>query len=181
MPRGYPGTGPYAGRRRQHHEIARRPGALSTAEKGLIDNVAADQLSVSSELTLERQVERLARLLRRSPAAVKAQLDRAQARLQARQVAYTDLHFEAAAIAAARGDSRPAEWALLHGRSIEPVEKKGEAFGVVVHVGAILPGLGLDVKTSYGGPQCDGSDPEEVRSSGPANLGRKSDGKQGRF
>jgi len=70
MPKGYPGTGPYAGRRRQLHEPPRRGGVLSKAEQNLIDALVADQPSDASESALARQVDRLARVLRRSPAAV---------------------------------------------------------------------------------------------------------------
>jgi hypothetical protein len=109
----------------------------------VIEALAADQPSDASEVALAHNVDRLARVLRRSPAAVKAQLERAKARLQARQVAYADLHFQAATVAAARGDSRPAEWGLIHGRSIEPVNPKDAGQQVVVQVGIALPGLGL--------------------------------------
>jgi hypothetical protein len=140
MPRGYPGTGPSAGRRRQVHEAARRAGALSKAEKNVIEALAADQPSAASEAALEQQIDRVARVLRRSPAAVKAQLDRARAKMQARAVAYADLHFQAATIAAARGDSRPAEFGLERLKVVEPIEKASGGCGMVVNV-IPLPGL----------------------------------------
>jgi hypothetical protein len=141
MPTGKPGTGPHAGRKRAAYEPPRRTGSLSRAEKNLVEALAADQKSHESSLALERQVDRLARVLRRSPAAVQAELDRAKARFQARQVAYADLHFHAAQVAAAKGDAEPAQWALVQGRSIEPVAKDTTDNRVTVVVGMCLPGL----------------------------------------
>ena len=144
MPKGYPGTGPYAGRRRQAHEPARRAGVFSKAEQNLIEALAADQPSAISETALERQVDRLARVLRRSPAAVNAQLARAKAKLQARAVSYADLHHEAARNAAARGDGRPSQWALEHLRVVDPIVDKDSGSRVTVVVGMALPGHGLE-------------------------------------
>src|SRR4030095_10556424 len=144
MPRGYPGTGPYAGRRRQTHEPPRRGGVLSKAEQNLIDAFVADQPSDVSETALARQVDRLARVLRRSPAAVTAQLARAKAKLQARALSYADLHHEAAKNAAARGDGRRSQWALEHMRVVEPIIDKDRGSRVTVVIGTALPGLGLE-------------------------------------
>ena len=48
-----------------------------------------------------------------------------------------------ARVAARKGDTRPAEWILLHTRSVEPVNKDGDIGPrVVVQVGVALPGLG---------------------------------------
>ena len=148
MPRGYPGTGPYAGRRRQTHESPRRGGGLSKAEQNLIDALVADQPSDASETALARQVDRLARVLRRSPAAVTAQLARAKAKLQARAISYADLQHEAARNAAARGDGRPSQWALEHLRVVDPIINKETGTGVTVVVGIALPGLGLEERHS---------------------------------
>ena len=90
----------------------------------MIDALVADQPSDASETALARQVDRLARVLRRSPAAVTAQLARAKAKLQARAISYADLHHEAAKNAAARGDGRPSQWALEHLRVVEPIINK---------------------------------------------------------
>jgi hypothetical protein len=79
-------------------------------------------------------------VLRRSPAAVSAQLMRAKARLQARAVSYSDPHHQAAQVAAAKGDGRPAEWALERLRVVEPIESRLNT-GIVVQVGCVLPGL----------------------------------------
>ena len=56
------------------------------AEQNVIEALAADQPSDASEVALARQVERLARVLRRSPAAVNAQLARAKREQRAKQV-----------------------------------------------------------------------------------------------
>ena len=59
------------------------------------------------------------------------------------QVRYARLHYKGAKIAAAKGDTRPAEWALIHSRAVQPVEKTVSStnVGVQVYVGALLPGL----------------------------------------
>ena len=87
-------------------------------------------------------------MLRRSPAAVTAQLARAKAKLQARAISYADLHHEAARNAAARGDGRPSQWALEHLRVVEPIINKDTGTGVTVVVGVALPGLGLEERHS---------------------------------
>ncbi len=56
------------------------------------------------------------------------------------QAKYAALHWRAAVIAAAKGDATPSQWALLHGKTVEPLEKKGDS-GVTVNVGVVLPGL----------------------------------------
>ena len=114
----------------------------------MIDALVADQPSDASETALARQVDRLARVLRRSPAAVTAQLARAKAKLQARAISYADLHHEAATNAAARGDGRPSQWALEHLRVVEPIINKDAGTGVTVVVGVALPGLGLEERHS---------------------------------
>jgi hypothetical protein len=56
-----------------------------------------------------------------------------------------ELVAHAAEIAAAKGDSRPAEFILLHSRAVEPVRQVGEgggAGGIVINVGVVLPGCG---------------------------------------
>ena len=74
MPTGYPGTGPTAGRKRDRSEPPRRRGRLSDAERGMIRALALDQPGTPSAQALDRQIDRLARVLRRSPAAVRQAL-----------------------------------------------------------------------------------------------------------
>lgn len=74
MPTGYPGTGPTAGRKRDRSEPPRRRGRMSQAERRLLRTVALDQPGSSSEAALERNIDRLARTLRRSPYAVRRAL-----------------------------------------------------------------------------------------------------------
>ena len=54
------------------------------------------------------------------------------------QAKYARLHLIAAVNAAAKGDATPAQWALLHGKTVEPLEKKGDT-GITVNVGVMLP------------------------------------------
>jgi hypothetical protein len=56
---------------------------------------------------------------------------------------YAELHKTGAEIAALKGDTRPAEWGLLHGRMIQPLKTQdGGAGRVVVNIGMVLPGCG---------------------------------------
>jgi hypothetical protein len=89
MPTGYPGAGPTAGRKRGRSDPARRRGAFSGVERSLISALARDQPGSVSQDALERQVDRLARVLRRSPAAVRKAVT--QSRYQhALDAAYAD-------------------------------------------------------------------------------------------
>ena len=65
--------GPYAGQRRQPGEPPRRMGALSDVERMVIRLLVLDQPGSDAQAYLEseKQVERLARLLRRMPATVR--------------------------------------------------------------------------------------------------------------
>lgn len=74
MPTGKPGTGPTSGRKRDRTEPPRRRGALSRTERSLIRAVALDAPGTTSAAALDRQVDRLARVLRRSPNAVRRAL-----------------------------------------------------------------------------------------------------------
>lgn len=54
-----------------------------------------------------------------------------------------ELQVAGAEIAARKGDTRPAEWLLLHTRVVEPVRTQHEGGGgVVVNIGMVLPGCG---------------------------------------
>jgi hypothetical protein len=50
---------------------------------------------------------------------------------------------KAAKVAANKGDIKPASWALLHSRAVEPVEKDGnpQTSGFTVNVGVALAGM----------------------------------------
>lgn len=54
---------------------------------------------------------------------------------------YAELHKHGAEIAAAKGDTRPAEWGLLHSRMVDPLKQQSEGGKVVVNIGMVLPGL----------------------------------------
>jgi hypothetical protein len=73
---------------------------------------------------------------------VKEEREIARRRIEMNQARYAELHMAGAEIAAAKGDTRSCEWALTHGRSIEPVKGDNGATGVVVQIGVVLPGCG---------------------------------------
>jgi hypothetical protein len=63
-------------------------------------------------------------------------------KLERDQLHYARLLRRGAEIAASKGDTEPAQWALIHGGSVKPVEKTAQTqVGVQVFVGAVLPGL----------------------------------------
>jgi hypothetical protein len=63
-------------------------------------------------------------------------------RIQRRAVEYADIHLTAAQAAASKGNAEPSQWALLHTRSVQPVETKSAGGpAVTVQIGMILPGL----------------------------------------
>lgn len=72
----------------------------------------------------------------------KARQDAAREMVQRDAVRYAKLLRQGAERAAAKGDTEPAQWALIHGGAIKPVaEKSGPNVGVQVYVGTVLPGL----------------------------------------
>lgn len=76
---------------------------------------------------------------------IKEEKAKAKELLEGNARRYAELHMDGAELAAARGDTRPAEWALLHTRTVESVKGQGEgAQGVIVQIGMILPGCGGD-------------------------------------
>lgn len=77
---------------------------------------------------------------------------------------YAQLHMAGAEVAAQRGDTRPAEWALLHTRTITPVKTDTGPAGVVVHIGVVLPGLPGAKPLELDVPAVDAEAVEEVPS-----------------
>ncbi len=66
---------------------------------------------------------------------------RAREMIERHALGYARLHFQAARVAALKGDAEPAERGLLLGRAIDPIQKESGGSGVVVNVGVVLPGL----------------------------------------
>lgn len=63
-------------------------------------------------------------------------------RISRRALEYADIHLTAAQVAASKGNADPSQWALLHTRSVQPVETKSTGGpAVTVQIGMILPGL----------------------------------------
>ncbi len=66
--------------------------------------------------------------------------------LQDRLHEYAQLHFEGASVAAAKGDTRPAEWALTHAKIegeavVEPPAKEAPDTGLKIYIGVPLAQL----------------------------------------
>lgn len=79
----------------------------------------------------------------RNLVSIKEEQEYARAVIQRNAFRYAELHVQGAEIAAARGDTRPAEWGLLHGRAVEPVKgQDNNGPSVIVQIGVVLPGMG---------------------------------------
>ena len=73
---------------------------------------------------------------------ISANVEVAREILLKNQRRYAELHMQAATVAASKGLAEPAQWALLHGRAVEPVQRDSNGPSVIVQVGvATLPGL----------------------------------------
>lgn len=92
---------------------------------------------------LEKQVKRLENEVQAAHA-VTTKLENtalvARKFLEQRQADYAALHFQGAEIAASRGDTRPAEWALTHVKvdgqaAVEPPAKQATDTGTKVFIG----------------------------------------------
>lgn len=71
----------------------------------------------------------------------------ARARFASRAAFYVEMHAEAAAMAAARGDARPAEWALERiadgdARVVDSVKQAPVQAPAAVNIGIVLGGVG---------------------------------------
>jgi uncharacterized Zn finger protein (UPF0148 family) len=73
---------------------------------------------------------------------VKEEREIARERIERNAARYAEIHVAGSEIAAAKGDTRPAEWGLLHSRAVESVKGESGATGVVVQIGVVLPGCG---------------------------------------
>lgn len=72
-------------------------------------------------------------------------IERARIALEAHTEALVQILIEAARNAAKKGDSRPAEWALLHARAFEPVLTGGHASGKGDSAGGVKVIIGVQL------------------------------------
>jgi len=134
-------------------EIATRKALCHPARKRVTDDgwCAACLIRRTNAATPQalqhKQVRHALRELHRNVEHVKELGEEAQAILEAGLPDYASLHMEAARTAAAKGDARPAEWALQNivaagNRIVKPVEKAaGPDNSVKVFVGVKVHGL----------------------------------------
>lgn len=129
--------------------VLAEPVPVDITERALVPSSLEEEPKPAVFRCVEPNCERLAMasdarcskhsMYRRS---IKAEQTRALQHFQRNSFAYARLHLKAAEIAAAGGDSKPAEWGLLHTRAVEPIAKPdGGGGGLVVNVGVVLPGL----------------------------------------
>lgn len=123
----------------------RRPGSVTEAEQSLVTQFVRDQ---PREVTTG-QVQALAKVLRRTPAAVREMVERAREEFQAGAEFYVNAHKQAVGLAVANGDAksldaamRGAAWALenLSAEGVRVVDKQKESGGpsgprIMVNVG----------------------------------------------
>ena len=84
---------------------------------------------------------KIARLLDRDKGTIARVLAEARDALDVSAGWYVDQHKIACAVAALKGDSRPAQWALERLAVVEPVQAADHS-GLIVQIGVRLPGLG---------------------------------------
>ena len=84
----------------------------------------------------------IARLMDRGASTIARVLAGARESLEVSAGWYVDQHKVATAIAALRGDSKPAQWALERLAVVRPVEPAAGSSGLTVRIGVLLPGLG---------------------------------------
>jgi hypothetical protein len=111
-----------------------RKGPLTKAEKSLLQ-------AVDLKADVSSTAQTLAPVLGRTPEALRKAIREARERLTANAGLYVELHAKAAALAATRGDARPAQWAMEHiaDGSERIVEPAPQAAAVNVGVQVVLP------------------------------------------
>lgn len=132
---------------------SRGGGPLSNAEKAAVEALVQSVTSTETEQELQTRGRALGLALGRSSAAIRNEVIRARQRLQERAVLYADIHFQAAQVAATKGDAEPAQWALEritapaeNGKGVERVVqplKSGEEQSRMptVNIGLALGGM----------------------------------------
>lgn len=126
---------------------------MSENENQLIDTTGGNQrkrcLSLAERTTIETlraqnvPIRQIAKALNRSVSAVYDALrENARDILHGNLDRYAELHQQGAAIAAAKGDTRPAEWALERTKVVEKDTQSAVPTGFTVKIGVVLPGLG---------------------------------------
>lgn len=124
-----------------------KPGSLTQAEHAAVDALVMSSEPGETEEQFQERTKALSLALRKSTAAIKSAVPKARERLQERALSYADLHFEAAQIAAMKGDASPAQWAL---ERIKDKDEKGKTQHIVAPVksednGPRLPTVNIGV------------------------------------
>lgn len=130
-----------------HMPSGTRQSDLTRAEVALLGK---EHLRATKQL--EREVKRMEHeiaAMHKTTEAMEATYATARQFLANKQFEYAQLHFEGAQVAAAKGDTRPAEWALTHvkaeGQSVvEPPAKVAADTGVKVFLGIKIGGVPED-------------------------------------
>lgn len=102
---------------------------------------AAEAITMATLRETGMTVSAIARDTKRSRQAVTDALREAKELLGSSVKYYAEQHLKATGIAAADGNSKPAEWALERLKVVDPV-KDVDNKGFSVHIGVMLPGLG---------------------------------------
>lgn len=130
-----------------------RSGPMSAPEKELIERFLLARPEGEEINTATKRAKALAVVMGRSTETVRRAIVSAAQRLAERSEEYTDMHFVAAKIAAAKGDAAPSQWALerisAEGeegkgriRIIEPLKTEGDAPQMpTINIGLALGGI----------------------------------------
>jgi DNA-binding CsgD family transcriptional regulator len=109
----------------------------------------AEQTAIRAMRSAGKNPTEIARALNRTAQTIRAYLaESARDIVHSNLEEYARLHLTAAGIAAAKGDSRPAEWAMERTKVVEPKAQATENKGLTVQIGVLLPNLGTSASLS---------------------------------
>lgn len=149
-------SGPHTMKR----QVPKKMGPLTVGEKIAVEALVASVGPEETEEQLQQRGRALGIALRRSPEAIRNQVQEAQERLANRATSYVDLHFKAAMVAAEEGNAGPAQWAIERitakdekgkkVRIVEPVKtedtgNRGPTVNIGLALGGVTPGASLAI------------------------------------
>jgi hypothetical protein len=103
----------------------------------------AEQTAIMAMRAAGKNATDIARALNRNPQTIRAYLvDSARDIVHGNIEEYARLHLAGAKVAAEKGDTRPAEWAMERTKVVEPKAQAAESKGLTVQIGVLLPNLG---------------------------------------
>jgi hypothetical protein len=126
----------------------------------------AEQTAIRAMQTAGKCAAEIARALNRHPSTIRAYLvDSARDIVHGNIEEYARIHLAGAKVAAEKGDTRPAEWAMERTKVVDPKVQATESKGLTVQIGVLLPNLGTAATlSSVAGDTAQVIDSEDVSS-----------------